>query len=87
MAASAAMAENVFDGPELWFEIDEAADAYGDDERLCVVAGVTASHRMPLGRGDVLVVNAGDTGLKKEATSKVALRHDVQAGLKMFSFP
>lgn len=87
VAASAAVAENFFDGLELWSEIQEAADACGDGERRCVVAYVTAAQRLPLGHGDVLVVNAGGSALKQGATSKVALGHYVQAGVKVFSVP
>jgi len=79
------MAEELLDGVQLWEEINRAALSCRNGQRRCAVSYVTAADRLPLGRNDVLVVNAGKNAMRQGATSKRALRHYVERGVKVFS--
>lgn len=72
---------------EVWDSIT-AVCKQGKRRRAAVAyVGQHAPQLLPLGRGDILVVNAGDSALLSHATSPVALEVYLNAGVKVFSSP
>jgi hypothetical protein len=72
---------------EVWDSIT-AVCKRGKRRRAAVAyVGQHAPQLLPLGRGDILVVNAGDSALLSHATSPVALKAYLNAGVKIFSSP
>ena len=49
--------------------------------------GADAPNMLPLKKGDLLVVNAGDNALRAHATSPLALRELLQRGVRVLSSP
>ena len=81
------MSQQLLTGLELWKAITSAAAACRSGARKTAVAYVSTSDALRLGRGDVLVVNAGDTSMSQGATTKRALLAYLDAGVRLFNRP
>ncbi|MGZ8768028.1 hypothetical protein [Aeromicrobium sp.] len=74
-----------FVGPHPWHAITKGARTKGPRHAAIAFLAVEAPELVPLTRGDLLVVNAGDVALGAHATSPVALRAFIDKGVDVRS--
>lgn len=74
-------------GPKLWTDLTPLVRSRGKKHAAIAFIGKEAPDLLPLRRGDVLVVNAGDPTLASGGTSPDALRAFLNRGVEVWSHP
>lgn len=79
------MSKTTFVGPQPWDEVKAACRTAGPRNVAIAYLGVDAADMLKLNSRDTLIVNAGTSALMQHATSPVALKKFVDAGVAVFS--
>lgn len=80
-------ADRVLFGPAVWSEIRKAASRPGRRYITSAYAGRHAAELVPLGEGDVAVIDASDRQLRAGATSPEPVSAWLKAGAYVYSLP
>lgn len=75
----------VFHSKNVWPHITEIVSGAGRTHAAIAYIGEDASDRLPLGDGDVLLVNAGDHNVSSRATNPYALERFIKLGVEVHS--
>jgi len=81
------MTNKLLSGIELWNAIHDASATCKPGERRVAVAYVSQADILDLGRGDVLVVNAGRHAMAQGSTTKFALQEYLKRGVLIYNRP
>lgn len=75
----------VFHSKNVWPHITEIVSGAGRTHAAIAYIGEDAPDRLPLGDGDVLLVNAGDHNVSSRATNPYALERFIKLGVEVHS--